>query len=198
MERGPDPARAGFVLSGGRSSRMGRDKALLPYENTTLIQHVAGQVRIAAGTVRLVGGGNRYSHLGFAVVPDGYPDGGPLGGILSALEATSADWNLIVACDMPALTAVFLGRLFDAAEGSGADCLLPAGPSGLVEPLCAVWRRTSGPVLRVALDLGVRKITDALEGLAVSRHLVAEPHWFKNLNTPHDLAVLARAEESPA
>jgi molybdopterin-guanine dinucleotide biosynthesis protein A len=133
-------ARAGFVLVGGRSSRMGRDKALLPLNGLTLVEVLAGLVKSAAKTVRLIGPPDRYESLGFPVVADSVENCGPLGGVYTALSITRADWNLIVACDMPGLTADFLENLLRAAEASEADCVVPAGTRG-VEPLCAVYHR---------------------------------------------------------
>src|SRR5439155_2404727 len=134
----PGTARAGFVLVGGNSSRMGQDKARLPLHGKTLVEHVAAAVAEAAGSVTLVGAPERYQSLGFPIVPDDRPGAGPLAGIHAALGASRADWNLIVACDMPVLSAPFLKSLLAAAESSGADCLIPSGPSGLPGPLCAV------------------------------------------------------------
>src|SRR5712691_8368629 len=105
---GPGSPRAGFVLVGGKSSRMGRDKANLPFEGRTLVERVAAAVADAAGSVTLVGPPGRYESLGLPVIADLEPDLGPLGGIHAALSATSAAWNLIAACDLPAVSGPFL------------------------------------------------------------------------------------------
>ena len=180
--------RAGFVLAGGKSSRMGRDKALLPCGDHTLVQHIAARVESAAGSVTLVGQPEKYRALGYAAVPDLYPDGGPACGIQAALAASPAEWNLVVACDMPALTAGFLRTLLEAAESSGGDALIPLSPPGWPEPLCAVYRRTSLAVLTQAIRRNVRKVTEALAGLRVVYRPVAGGFWFQNLNTPEDWA----------
>ena len=165
---------------GGRSSRMGRDKALLPYRGGSLAGAVARAVECAAGRVTLVG------NPGIGGIADLYPGEGPLGGILTALHHTTAEWNLVVACDMPGISSELLGRLLEAAEESGADALLPSGPSGKVEPLCAVYRRQSLEQMEANFARGIRKVTAALEGLATVRLAVPELAPFQNVNTPED------------
>jgi len=178
--------RAGFVMVGGRSSRMGRDKALLSYRGRTLTEHVAEVVKEVTGSVTLIGEPGRYQHLGYKVIPDIVPGCGPLGGIRTALEYTEAEWNLITACDMPGLKPDFLCRLLDTAEAEDADCLMPESPSGRREPLCAVYRRTCLEAVERALKEGRWKTGEALEGSLVVRLRIGEAAWFENLNTPED------------
>jgi molybdopterin-guanine dinucleotide biosynthesis protein A len=175
---------AGFVLVGGRSARMGRDKALLAYRGAALVDHVARQVAAAAGSVALVGHPERYAHLPYSVIADEYPDSGPLGGIHAALGATPADWNLMVACDMPMVTASFLRDLLERAAGSGAHCLAVRSPSGLAEPLCAVYHRRCRESLAVWLDSGRRKAAGWLASQPVSWYSVPSGDRLRNVNTP--------------
>jgi molybdopterin-guanine dinucleotide biosynthesis protein A len=179
---------AGFVLVGGNSSRMGRDKARLPFQGKTLVEHIAAAVAEAAGSVTLVGAPDRYQSLGLPMFADTRMGAGPLAGIHTSLSASTAPWNLIVACDMPGISASFLRSLMSAAEASAADCLLPAGPSGLPEPLCAVYHRRCLDSIGAALDRNVRKVTDGLQGLRVAILSVAESDWFWNVNTPEEWA----------
>jgi molybdopterin-guanine dinucleotide biosynthesis protein A len=181
--------RAGYVLVGGRSARMGRDKALLPFRGGVLAEWVAREVAAVAGGVVLVGDPGRYAAFGYAVIPDRYPGEGPLGGILTALAHTTAEWNLVVACDMPKLSAEFLGRILEAAAGqSAADALVPTGPSGLPEPLCAAYHRRSRAALEGAFERGERKVMRALATLPVVMWPMAELAPFQNVNTPEDWA----------
>jgi len=174
------------VLAGGQSSRMGRDKALLPFRGVALAAYIASTVSAAAGSAVLIGDPQKYGHLGCTVIPDRTPGAGPLGGIETALSNTSADWNLVVACDMPGVSADFLWDLLSAGERCGADALVPVGPSGRPEPLCAVYHRRAAVPLRRALDLGVRKITEALTALNAARWPVLDSGCFANLNTPEE------------
>jgi len=170
---------------------MGRDKALLPYRGGVLAQAVAREVESAAGSAALVGSPGRYIGSGFGIIPDIFPGQGPLGAILTALQTTTAEWNLIVACDMPNASARFLRDLLDTAERWDVDALLPAGPSRLVEPLCAVYHKRTGQALCAAFSNGIRKITLALEGLRVAVLMVSEATPFQNVNTPEDWAQYA-------
>jgi molybdopterin-guanine dinucleotide biosynthesis protein A len=94
-----DPAVSGFVLAGGKSLRMGRDKAIMEFQGHTLLEHMVRLVSTAASPVRIVGREN---------LPDKVPGCGPLGGIQTALDVTESEWNLFVAVDLPLLTSEFL------------------------------------------------------------------------------------------
>ena len=179
---------AGFVLVGGNSTRMGCDKALLDCRGQPLAAHVADTVREAAGSVRLVGPPERYAHLGFEVVPDLEPGRGPLGGIRTALRVSEAEWNLVVACDMPSLTPEFLRTLLAEAEQSAGDVLMPVSPAGLPEPLCAVYRKDCLPAVEAALREGRLKTSDAFLTVRLVRLDVPQSEWFANMNTPEEWA----------
>ena len=168
---------------------MGCDKALLPFGGGALVESVARAVKLAAGSAVLVGNPRLYRHLGYAAIPDLYPGAGPLGAILTALDHTSADWNLVAACDMPELSAEFLKGLINAtAVRSAGDAVVPVGPSGRPEPLCAVYHRRSRPVLERALGRGAGSMRAALKDLRVTFVWVPEVLYFQNVNTPEDWA----------
>ena len=170
---------------------MGANKALLPFHGITLAQYVAGQVAEAAGAATLVGDPGCYGHLGFPVIGDNYPGQGPLAGIEAALSVSRAEWNLVVACDMPGVNAAFFRQLLDAAADAGADCLIPQGPAGRLEPLCAVYRLSCLDAVRDALRRDVRKVTAALTGLRTAPWNLPDAPWFQNVNTPGEWAPYA-------
>ena len=165
---------------------MGRTKALLPFGGATLLDHVASQVLQAAGSVTLIGPPETYAHLGYAIIADQIAGLGPLSGIRTALNASRSEWNLIVACDMPLISSNFLSSLLDSAAVAGADCLLPTGPSGHPEPLCAVYHRRCLPVIARSLAGGIRKVTDGLAGLRIEMRRTPESRCFANCNTPQE------------
>jgi molybdopterin-guanine dinucleotide biosynthesis protein A len=130
-------------------------------------------------------------------IADDWPGCGPLGGIATALRASDAEWNLIVACDLPYLTREWLEYLLqrgrDSAEEAVVAMNLTAANKRGAEPLCAMYHKGCAPSIRRALERGVRKVTD---GLAELRVEMMEPaKWkdfdsdgllFKNVNTPAD------------
>jgi molybdopterin-guanine dinucleotide biosynthesis protein A len=180
---GVAPLRAGFVLTGGASSRMGCNKALLPFRGGTLAAHIASELALVCDEIASIGA----SDIGVPVLPDRYPGEGPLGGILTALQNTKALRSLVVACDMPGVDHTLFGEIFEAAERSGSACLLPVGPEGRRQPLCAVYHRDTLPLLQNAFDRGVRKVTDALAGLDICEWRVPGGN-FTNVNTPDEWA----------
>ena len=185
---------AGFVLAGGGSKRMGKDKALLPFGGHALIAHVASTVLAAAGSVSLVGPVDVYRHLDFLVVPDLYPGFGPVGGVVTALSSPSAaEWNLIVACDMPGVSCEFLSSLLAAAVDSSADCTIPHTPDGRFHALCAVYRQAARLPLLRAVDAGIHKLHDAIETLNRHFYPVSAAALLANVNTPEQWKIFQHA-----
>lgn len=185
-----------FVLAGGESSRMGCDKALLELGGVPMIVRTARLVEsaIGAGTERatVIGEAESYQRLGLRTIRDDWPGAGPLGGIATALRATDRPWNLVVACDLPYLTREWLEFLIERASGADVDAVLPINERG-AEPLCAMYRKSAEAAVWVALDRGVRKVTDGLAHLRVE--YVEQSEWkafdsegllFKNMNSPAD------------
>ena len=189
---------AGFILAGGQSSRMGVDKGLLEIAGEPMIVRASRLVGSAVGTAAVVvGTPEKYQALGLRAIADDWPGCGPLGGIATALRASDADWNLMVACDLPYLTREWLEFLLQRARDSTEEAVVAMNPAPEnkrgAEPLCAMYHKGCEPTLRRALERGVRKVMD---GLAELRVEVIEPkEWkgfdsdgllFKNVNTPAD------------
>jgi molybdopterin-guanine dinucleotide biosynthesis protein A len=177
-----------YVLTGGHSSRMGRDKALLPFRGRFLVQHVAEQAESVASCIMLIGKPNRYANLGYPVVEDIFPECGPLSGLHTALSITESEWNVVMACDMPEVTAEFLIQLTRRAEVGRAAAVIPVGPDGVPQPLCAAYRRRCADVVARALRNGVCKVTEAFAGIEIDFWPVPNSGYFRNLNTPQDWA----------
>ncbi|QNI33920.1 molybdenum cofactor guanylyltransferase [Alloacidobacterium dinghuense] len=197
----------GFVLAGGRSTRMGRDKALLPYAGRPLIAHAVDLLKMAGVEPHIVGA--RPDLAAYApVIEDLHPGCGPLGGIEAALAASSSELNLFLPVDLPLLPAAFLRYLLQRAEISGADATMPTWGGG-PEPLCAIYCRDLLAGIRESLASGNYKVMHAVENAVrpsevdlFSVEAVAATRddwpldpplrrWFQNLNTPAELALVS-------
>jgi molybdopterin-guanine dinucleotide biosynthesis protein A len=175
---------AGFVLVGGQSSRMGRDKARLQYNFHLLVEDVARRVENVAGQVALIGDPPRYSDLNFDIFPDLRPSAGPLGGIEAALASKRGELNLITGCDMPGLDTNWLRTLLLHARTSTAKCILTRDRSGKLHPLCAVYRAACLPVVQRALDGARLKLLDVVAELEPD--ILDSDVDLVNINTPED------------
>jgi molybdenum cofactor guanylyltransferase len=191
---------AAFILAGGVSSRMGREKGLLEFGGEPLIVRTARMIEPLVTEVTVVGPPERYTALGLRAIADQNLGGRggapavrtPLVGIATALSTTELTWNLILACDLPYLTAAWLDWLLSRAVDSSAQIVMPRTSRGL-EPLAAVYCKECAAPIMAALERGVRKVIDATAELRVERLL--ENDWNKidpegrvlrNMNSPSD------------
>lgn len=171
---------AGFVLTGGRSTRMGRDKSQLPVGGGVLADHIVHVLQQIASPVQLVGGA--------AGLPDLYPGFGPVGGILTALRASESGWNLVVACDMPCVTKEVLQALLEAALRNEANCIVPRTPDGRQHPLCAAYHQRAEPDFTAAVNQGIHTLRSAIRLTAHEFLDYSDATPFRNINTPEDWA----------
>jgi molybdopterin-guanine dinucleotide biosynthesis protein A len=180
-----------FVLAGGRSSRMGEDKAFLELDGKTLLARMLELASSVAPEVSVVGQKEKFAAYG-PVVEDLFPDRGPLAGIHAALGASQTELNLVLAVDMPFLTTSLLQHLLDVARASGSVVTVPR-VSGRLQTLCAVYRREFAAWAEDSLGAGRNKI-DPLFALVPSRIVEEEElaaldfpaRMFDNLNTRQD------------
>jgi molybdopterin-guanine dinucleotide biosynthesis protein A len=182
----------GFVVAGGRSRRMGRDKALLPLGEIDLLGHAIARLRAVTDDVRVLCGPEpRYLDRGAAVLTDVVPDAGPLAGVLSGLGAVPGAPGLFLAVDLPQVPVSLLARLVALADGW--DAVVPVSPRG-PEPLCAVYGPACLEPVRLRVAAGDLEMTSFWPDVRVrqvppeelARH--GDPAGlFRNLNTPADL-----------
>lgn len=171
---------------------MGRDKALLPVGGVVLTEIVAEALREAGASEVLAIGGDqqRLRSLGVLdeVVADEFPGQGPLGGIISALEGSSNDLVVVLACDTPAIDADTPGRLLTALHNDERAAVAVAVVDARVQPLTAAWRRSlSIDHLRRSFDSGERAPRKVLDGLRVRTIDDISPDAVLDLDSPGDL-----------
>jgi molybdopterin-guanine dinucleotide biosynthesis protein A len=145
-----------FILAGGKSSRMGTDKAFLELGGRTLLTRAIEMAREVTGQVRLLGDRDKFGRFGM-VVEDVYSGSGPLGGIHAGLMSTITELNLMLAVDLPFIRPDFVGYLLAEAARAGAVVTVPRS-GGIFQPLCAVYRKEFSEVAERALLAGKNKI----------------------------------------
>lgn len=180
------PSLGGAVLSGGASSRMGTDKALIEIDGSPLIlRAVAALTDAGADPVVAVGGDRRaLESLGLTYVADRWPGEGPLGGIITALHTAPTETIAVLSCDLTGAASVAV-RSVAGALGD-ADVAVPV-VDGQSEWLHAVWRRSALPALEAAFAEGIRAPRHATERLRVAQLLDGDPCWFHDADRPEDL-----------
>ena len=185
---------AAAILAGGRASRLGgRPKALLPLGGQRFIDRQLSALSGAAGAVLIVANDAApFSDLGVRVVPDRIEGAGAIGGLYTAIVESGAPATIVVACDLPFVTADFARALADAR--AGADVALPRTAEGL-HPLCACWSLEAAAVLEAQIARGNLRITDALPTLRVRElgpgaiaRFDKDATLLFNVNTPNDYA----------
>jgi molybdopterin-guanine dinucleotide biosynthesis protein A len=194
----------GFILAGGRSTRMGQDKALLHYAGRPLVEHAVKLLHAAGLVPHIVG--VRPDLAAYApVVEDLHPDCGPLGGMEAALLVSTSERSVFVPVDVPLLPPAFLQYLVERAVFTGAIATLPT-LAGRFHPLCAVYHRDLLSGITGALQAGDYKVMHIIENLpnvdffrvecvaAARNDWPVQPPlhlWFQNLNTPEDMALIS-------
>lgn len=176
----------GAVLAGGASTRMGRDKALIEVDGVAMVTIAVEALRDAGAADVVVIGGDRSAieALGHRWVPDLHPGEGPLGGIITALSAATADVVAVLACDHIAAAAPAV-RIVVGALGDG-DVAIPV-VEGRSQTLHAAWRRSVLPRLEAVFVDGGRSVRDGLDVLDVVQILDGDPCWFADADRPEDL-----------
>ena len=182
---------AAFVLAGGRSSRMGKDKAFLELGGHTLLSRALELAESLTETVAIVGDTSKFFPLG-RVIDDVYPGQGPLAGIHAALTSSDSALNLMLALDTPFMERDFLRYLVSEASRSRAVVTVPKTKDNW-HPLCAVYRREFASHAEEALRRGKNKIDPLfakVETRVVNQAEMIRMNFpdtmFRNLNTPGD------------
>jgi molybdenum cofactor guanylyltransferase len=182
------PAPVGAVLCGGRSTRMGRDKAFVEIDGVPMARRVADALAEAGCSPVVAIGGDAVglATLGLAAVPDGWPGEGPVGGVRTALGAfPDAAAIVVVACDTPWLEGKVLSSLVQVlAEDAAAQ--VAVAHTDRMEPLCAAWRPTALTELAAAMESGERRLHAVVGALAV-RHVSVAHSALRNVNAPTDV-----------
>jgi molybdopterin-guanine dinucleotide biosynthesis protein A len=180
------------VMAGGKSRRMGRDKAWLDVgDGRPIVQRVIDVLREVADEVFIVANDERFATLGLRVVPDRFPEGGVLGGIATGIGAATHDRVLVAACDMPFLRAEVFRALVE--HSDGVDAVVPR-TAGEYETLHALYTKACLVPIERALGAGKMRVVSFFDDVRVRlleendlRAVDPELRSFVNVNTPAEL-----------
>ena len=179
---------AAAILAGGQARRLGGiNKGTLPLGDAHIVDRQLDVLRTVATPVFVVGSSSpAFSARGLTIVPDDIPGMGALGGIYTAIARSPYDRTLVVACDMPFLSADFLGRM---AAIEDADLVIPKTARGY-EPLCAIYTRACLADIRARMARGALQAARLPQGVRIVELGPEIPGMdervFVNVNTPHD------------
>ena len=185
----------GLVLAGGRSTRMGRDKALLEFDGLPLAERAARLLDPLCGEVRLsvrMDQAAERGALGRPLLVDRHLDLGPAGGILSALEEDPAAAWLVLGCDLPLVTPEVLRRLLQGRDPWRVATAYDSPQDGQPEPLCAVWEPRARQRILSHLALGRPCPRQILLNSSVNRLVLESKDGLFNVNRPEDLVRASR------
>lgn len=182
----------GIILAGGRSSRMGRDKSLLPWNNSDLLHSVINKVGQVCDDIVLVSNQPRnLAREDVRVVKDIIPDMGPLGGIHAGLTSARDPLAFVTACDMPYVVPQAIRFLLHEAVGDW-DVVIPTCGE-MFEPMCCVYSKTCLPAIETLLKQGRRRIIEFFPLVRIKyidvenfRQFDAKLAMFTNINTAEE------------
>ncbi len=182
-----------FILVGGQSRRMGRDKSQLILGGQTLIERIAAELLPFASSVSLVGARENYPT--FRNVADLRESWGALGGIHAAVSAAKTDWIAVIACDLPFVTTALFARLQSSASAA-VDAVIPIQPDGRPQPVCAHYcPSTCLPEIEKLIAAGEHTPRALLANVRTRyvdfdelKDLPGAEHFFFNVNTPEEFA----------
>jgi molybdopterin-guanine dinucleotide biosynthesis protein A len=171
-----------IIMAGGRSSRMGVDKSLLPLNNKPMVEVIYEQIHGSFSQILISSNEKeKLAFLGLRVVPDKQTRQGPLMGIASALEASVNELNFVIACDIQYVNLRCVREMLK--EADGVDIVVPTVGQEQYEPLFAIYRKSSLKVIKEVLSAGQRKISDVFQHCKVKYTNLDLPQNFANINT---------------
>jgi molybdenum cofactor guanylyltransferase len=192
---------AGFVTAGGRSSRMGKDKAWLELAGRPMIEHVIAALQPVTTSVSIVANDLAYAKLGLPVFADSQAGIGPLEAIRTSLRNSNAPRALLVGCDLPFVSS----ELFKFILGIGGDydAVVPINADEKLEPLCAIYCARALGVVDALIRSGERKVSSLFDRVPTRfvrfdefQHLAGSEFFFNNVNTPRDYALAIKTFSS--
>jgi len=178
----------GYILAGGKSSRMGTDKGLLLFEGKAMIQYVIEQMQAVFSKLVLVSNNPEYEKFGLEVIPDLIKDSGPAGGIYTALKHSKAKLNFMVSCDMPFITKEAIAFII---ENTNESQIVLLENQGKIEPLFGIYSKDCENIWLELIQQNTIKLQKMvshfnLKTIPVENNEIFKKSFFNNINTKED------------
>lgn len=185
------PNLSAFILAGGKSSRMGQNKALIKVNELEMILHSLNLAGKFTPLLHISGDKEEYKTFGHPIIKDQINEIGPLGGIHSCLVHSKTTFNLFLPCDVPYLSESVIQNLLNTIEDSDYQAVIAKGSKGK-EPLIIILNKNTLAILQSQIILGDYKIQHFLANINtmevdMSQAEIENPQLFNNLNSPLDL-----------
>ena len=186
----------GIVLAGGKSRRMGQDKALMNFRGKPLVQHAVELLRQVCGKVIISANKTHYGFTGSEIWPDEQDIQAPMIGIYSCLKRTRDEWILVLSCDMPFVDPKLLELLISSAGSGTRGVIIPVHDGDCIEPLCGLYHKSLIPLMEQRIRVRDYSLQHLIQQ---SNHLLLEtgpflsfydPLIFLNINTTEDFKLL--------
>lgn len=184
----------GIVLSGGKSTRMGREKGLVNYGGKPLVSYSIQALESLCSNILLSANKNldSYKKFGFRIVHDEVKGIGPLGGLLACLKQSDTQYNLVLSCDMPFVESALLEYLLSQVVNEQA--VVPVQENGKLQPLCACYHTNIISAIEESIQKNNFKMIDFLNHINMKQVLINKQlpffteQLFFNINHPGQLS----------
>lgn len=175
------------ILAGGKSSRMGTDKALLELNGKNFIKRLCEEFDCFEEKIIARGNQSELDNTSWKIISDIYQERGPIGGLHAVLSACSSDAMFCVSCDMPFLKKTMVEELYRHME-KDVDVVIAVSEDGRKHPLCGIYRKKVLAILEKQILAGNNRIMTALEKVRVEYVFInlQNSQQLKNINTPED------------
>ena len=184
----------GIILSGGLSTRMGSDKALLKVNGKPLLENAINICRQTCTEILISSDNPKHQNFGFQVIPDQYKKSGPLSGIYSCLKSSNTEWNFVLSVDAAFVLPSFIEEL--KGKTGQFDAIVPVHKNGK-EPLISLFNKSALPIMKEHLESANFKMYNLINALDSyfydsQKWVKKHPTIFHNLNSPDDIQIVSK------
>ncbi len=174
----------GIVIAGGKSSRMGQNKALIKYGSIRLIDNAIEILQNFTQNI-LISSNVSIQNVSYPIISDEFKNIGPIGGLYSSLKESKSELNIIIPCDVPNVNIGLYNKMIELCVD--VDAVIPELPNGKLEPLIACYKKKILPIIDESICNNDYKLVNLLLKIKVRYIDVLDIEQFKNINSPEDL-----------